>query len=104
MLYYGRDIPPEEQEERTLCLENLRCGSYRVSIYSVGYQKNDAHTAFLKMPRKESLSRAEVEALKSVSDGSPEQVFTVQIQDGRFVYNAVLRDNDVMLITLEYQQ
>ncbi len=104
ILYYGRDIPPEEYEERTLCLENLRCGSYWVSIYTVGYQKNDAYTAFLKMSRKDSLSRAEVEALKSVSDGSPEKVFTVQIEDGRFVYNAVLRDNDVMLITLEYQQ
>lgn len=98
--YYGCDNPPQESEERIFRLKNVKNGSYTVRQYRVGYMANDAHTAFLQMTRKESLSRAEVDALKTLADGSPEQTFPVEIEDGQFEYSTVLRDNDVLLLTL----
>ena len=98
--FYGCDNPPQESEERIFRLKNVKNGSYSVRQYRVGYMANDAHTAFLQMTRKESLSRAEVAALNTLADGSPEQTFPVEIEDGQFEFSTVLRDNDVLLLTL----
>lgn len=79
----------------------MKNGRYTVRICSVGYQKNDAYTAFLQIPHGDSLSPAKTEELKTLADGHPESENVTEITDGEFTHTAVLRDNDVCLIILE---
>lgn len=100
--YFNRDVQPLEAEPAEVTISGLKPGTYILELYCVGYRKNDAYTAFLDIKKDDSLSRAQVEALRNKADGSPELQETVTIgQDGTFTYTIPMRENDVVLLTLK---
>jgi xylan 1,4-beta-xylosidase len=79
ILYYGSNLPPQSEEDVRITLHGVKNGRYTVRISSVGYQKNDAYTAFLQIPHGDSLSRAKTEELKTLADGHPESEYVTEI-------------------------
>lgn len=100
ILYFGQDRPPLESESVTIKIQNLENGNYGVKIYAVGYGKNDAYTEFLSMEYRDSLSRKQVEHLRSISDGRELDAFDIRIEDGTFTYSVEMSQNDVYMFVL----
>ena len=86
----------------TVNLEHLPPGDYRLTRWQVGYQKNDAYTAWLGLGSPAQLTRAQEQQLAAAASGRPESVRTVPVAaDGRFAEKLPLREIDVVLLTLE---
>jgi xylan 1,4-beta-xylosidase len=85
-------------------LANVPPGRYRFALRQVGFEKNDAYSAYLKMNSPAQLSRAEEKTLRAAASGQPEFERAVQIgADGKFNEAFPLRENDVLLLTLMRQ-
>jgi xylan 1,4-beta-xylosidase len=101
-VFYNRDQPSSPREKVTLNLSGIPGGNYTVEIFKVGYRVNDAYTAYLDLGSPKQLTRAQVAQLKAASTGAPDSTAKVQVGgDGAFRHEVVLRDNDVVLVTLK---
>jgi xylan 1,4-beta-xylosidase len=98
--FYNQDLPPAEKGKLTLDLSNIPNEKYRLAVYRIGYQQNDAFTAYVKMGSPTQLTRAQVDALKMLSNGEPISRGTVSITHGRFTRTMPLRANDCYEVTL----
>jgi xylan 1,4-beta-xylosidase len=85
-----------------LRIAHLAPGGYRAEFYRVGFEKNDAYSAYLKIGAPSQLTREQVEQLRARSTGQPEMKkdFTVDTS-GSFETSVTIRTNDVWLVTLE---
>ena len=101
ILYFGRDVPPEKQEDVTLTLRNPLPGRYSAKLYAVGHGINDPYTIFLHTEYVDSLSREQVRKLKEQTDGRPIWEATLELDGSSFSKTIPLRTNDVYLLTLE---
>jgi len=99
-VFYRGELPAKSKGTLHVHLTHLADGAYSVVTYAIGYEKNDAYTAYIHMGAPTQLTRAEVKALNQVASGAPETVRQVEIKDGSFELERPLRDNDVVLITL----
>jgi xylan 1,4-beta-xylosidase len=82
-------------------LMNLPPGNYRLALRQIGFEKNDAYSAYLKMNAPSQLTRAQEKALRDAASGKPEFERVVKIgADGKFSETLPLRENDVLLLTL----
>lgn len=80
----------------------LKPGPYSLRLVRVGYQANDAFTAWLRLGAPQQLSREQVATLQRAASGSPEIARTVQVRpDGSFHLHVNLRRNDAVLLTLD---
>jgi xylan 1,4-beta-xylosidase len=101
-VYYKRDLPAQPKGKVTLNLTNVPRGKYTMATYQVGYRVNDAYAAFKDLDAPNQLTKAQVAEIKSKNTGAPIEVRTVKIgRDGRFAQQFDLRENDVVLITLQ---
>ena len=99
--YFNTSHPPKKAPDVDLRFISLAPGEYSLTLTFVGYRKNDAYSLFLDLPKKDSLSRDEVEALKEAASGKPSLQKTVTVKDdGRFSYRVAMDENDVCLLTL----
>lgn len=99
--YYKADHPSRAKGAAELHLGHLKAGAYRLLAYKVGYRANDVQSAWRDMGSPSQLTRAQVEALRGSSSGSPCIDATVQVgPDGLFTRRFDLRENDVWLVTL----
>ena len=99
--YYNHDLPSAPKDKVTLQLNHLPRGKYTVETFKVGYRANDAYTAYLDLGAPNQLTRAQVTTLKAAASGTPESRATMKIgKDGMFKQGIVLRDNDLVLLTL----
>jgi len=99
--YYIKDLPPANKGEVTINLQGLKKGKYKLAISQIGYQQNDAFTAYIGMGSPAQLTKAQVEELKAKSTGKPLQEKSIHVHsDGKFSMNIPLRENDVYLLEL----
>ena len=82
-------------------LTNVPPGNYRLALRQIGFEKNDAYSAYLKMNAPSQLTRAQEKTLRDAASGKPEFERVVKIgTDGKFSETLPLRENDVLLLTL----
>ncbi len=100
-VYFRKDHPTTALPPVHLALSSLRPGRYRLTISRVGYQKNDAYTAYQKMGAPEQLSLAQTKHLRELTGDKPETTREIRVgADGRFQSDISLRQDDVVLATL----
>jgi xylan 1,4-beta-xylosidase len=99
--YFLRDLTARAKGKVRVELQALAPGSYSLEATRVGYRENDVHSAYRDIGSPAQLTRREVEALRSKSDGTPflREVVTVR-GDGLFAKELDLRENDVYLLNL----
>lgn len=99
--YYIKDLPPKNKGEVNIRVSGLKKGKYTLRISQVGYQRNDAYTAYIGMGSPAQLTKAQVTELKAQASGQPAQEKTVRVaRDGQFTLDLPLRENDVYLVEL----
>jgi xylan 1,4-beta-xylosidase len=95
-------LPARSKGDVRLALTNVPPGTYRLTLWQAGFEKNDAYSAWLKMGAPPQLTRRQEQALREASSGKPEYEREVRIgADGRFEQSLPLRENDVLLLVLE---
>jgi xylan 1,4-beta-xylosidase len=99
--YFRRDLPAKAKGRVRLELVGLAPGAYALEATRIGYRENDVYTAYRDLGLPAQLTRREVAALHSASDGRPflRQIVAVSAQ-GQWSTELALRDNDVYLVTL----
>ncbi|AKC82798.1 glycoside hydrolase [Verrucomicrobia bacterium IMCC26134] len=103
-VHYKRDLPSHSKWNTTLKLSGVSAGQYTLSVYRVGYRANDAYSAYMDTGSPSQLSRAQIDYIKSMSDGKPERVSVIKVaSDGTVHETFTLKDNDVCFITLTKQ-
>jgi xylan 1,4-beta-xylosidase len=103
-VYYKRDLPSHPKSRATLALSGVPPGQYAMTVYRVGYRANDAYSAYVDLGSPNQLSKSQVDYIKSMSNGRPEQVSLITVAaDGKVHQTFDLKDNDVCLVTLTKQ-
>ncbi|MDR3734115.1 MAG: beta-xylosidase [Acidobacteriaceae bacterium] len=98
--FYRNELPAANKGTLHIELHHLPIGRYRISAYTVGYQRNDAYTAYLHMGAPHQLTRKQVELLQNASSGRAETVTEQEIKNGAYQCDLPLRTNDIWLIKL----
>lgn len=82
-------------------LVNVPPGNYHAQFLRVGFEKNDAYTAYLKMGAPGQMTRRQVGELKTAASGAPEVEKVASVDDsGHFETTLTTRANDVWLVKL----
>lgn len=77
-------------------------GDYRLRLWTVGFEKNDAYSAYLKLGVPSQLTREQEKDLRAAASGQVELETDVTVgTDGRFAKTLSQRENDVVLLKLE---
>jgi xylan 1,4-beta-xylosidase len=93
--------PPGSKGTTHVSLANVPAGQYELTLHEVGYQKNDAYSAWIAMGFPPQLTRDQEQKLRDASTGAPEFTRTVTVAaDGHFEQTLPLRENDVLLLSL----
>lgn len=97
---FFKPVVPRSKGALAVRLRNVPAGRYRLTTYRIGYRQNDPYTRYLEMGSPADLSREQVAALKGLSTGKfvAQTVVTVK---GDFTARLPMRENDVVLLTLE---
>ena len=66
----------------------------------IGYEHNDAYTAYLHMGAPKQLTLEQVKLLNAAASGNPESVSEIDFRGGAFRTQMPLRSNDVWLVVL----
>jgi xylan 1,4-beta-xylosidase len=99
--YYVGDHPAKPKGVTQLKLSHLRHGAYQLVAYKVGYRVNDVQAAWRDMGSPSQLTRDQVLTLRKASSGRPAIDEKVAVgDDGQFVRDFELRENDVWLAEL----
>ncbi len=99
-VFYKKELPATPKGTIHLDLTHLRDGRYRLATYSLGYEHNDAYTAYLHMGAPHQLTRDQVAKLNAASTGEPANTTEITVRNGTFVQDLPLRTNDVFLLVL----
>jgi xylan 1,4-beta-xylosidase len=100
--FFRRVLVPKPKGAVTLKFRDLKPGSYRLSIARVGYEKNDAYTAYLKMGHPGQISPAQVAQLKAQATGAPDEERDITVaQSGTWQADLPIREDDVVLVKLK---
>ena len=93
--------PAAEAAKVQIKLTNLPQGNYRAQFFRVGFEKNDAYTAYLKMGAPQQLTRDQVSQLKTTASGATEMEKDISVDgSGNFETAITARANDVWLVKL----
>lgn len=98
--YFNQVQPPAASRDVRFSLSNLANGRYTLEEYRVGFEKNDPYTAYLKMGKPATLSKAAVSRLQQLSSGAASGKTMVQVQNGKFERNIPLQDNEIVFLKL----
>ena len=97
-------LPAASKGSVRVALAHVPPGTYRLVLRQVGFEKNDAYSAYLRMGAPEQLTRLQEKDLRETASGGPEFERKITIdKDGRFEQTLPLRENDVLLLTLARQ-
>ena len=104
-VFYKRDLPAMPKNAVELNLTHLSKGRYQVQTYKIGYRTNDAYATYRDLGAPPQLTKAQVAKIKSENSGAPVEVRIVKIgSDGNFNERFDLRENEVVLVTLQPQR
>ena len=93
--------PAKSKGDVTINLKSVPPGNFKLTLRQIGFEKNDAYSAYLKMDAPAQLTRAQEKILRDASTGNPEFEKEIKIgADGNFDETLPLRENDVLLLTL----
>jgi xylan 1,4-beta-xylosidase len=98
--FYRKELPAASKGTVRIQLEQLPVGRYHVSTYAIGYEHNDAYTAYLRMGAPAQLTPAQLRALDETASGAPVEQSVIDHPGGAFVCEMPLRENDVFLVKL----
>lgn len=96
--FYTRIREPSEAKPLVVALSGLRPGARQVSIRRVGFEANDAHTAWLRMGSPATLDTASLADLEARTRDIPETRSIVVGEDGKASLSLPMRTYDVVLI------
>lgn len=96
--FYTRIREPGPAAPLTLSLSGLSPGSHPVRIRRVGFEANDAHTAWLRMGSPATLSPAQLAELQAVTTDVPETTTIMADGEGRATLDVLMRLYDVVLV------
>jgi xylan 1,4-beta-xylosidase len=99
--YFKRDHPAKAKGTVRLRLSHLPPGTYDLEVFKVGYRVNDVYATYLDLGAPVQLTPRQVATIKSQNDGAPIERALVSIDQGTLVRDFELRENDVVLVTLE---
>jgi xylan 1,4-beta-xylosidase len=100
-VFFGKPFPAKAKGDVRVTLANVPPGKYEAAVSEIGWQKNDAYSAYLEMGAPPQLTREQERELRDVSTGRPDSRREVSVgADGRFEETLPLRENDVLLLTL----
>jgi len=102
--FYKQERPAAPAPPVALTLTHLRPGRYQMAVYRIGYEQNDAYTAYLHLGAPTQLSRQQVAELQAKASGSPAEIHTINIVHGTFRQTFPIRENDVYFVTLTRMQ
>jgi xylan 1,4-beta-xylosidase len=101
-VFYKQDLPSQLKKKVTLNLSHVSSGKYAVDIYKIGYRVNDAYATYRDLGAPAQLTKAQVAEIKSQNSGAPLSHAIVKVgKDGVFKQEFDLRENDVVLLTLQ---
>ncbi len=101
-VFFKRDQPAKDFGQVSVSIAGLPTGSYKLNVYRIGYQINDAYSDYLKMGSPSRLDRAEARKLAESNDGRAVDAARIQIGARQeFKRDFRMRENDVYLITME---
>ncbi len=98
--FFKKEIPTSPASPVELTLTHLHPGRYRLQVYRVGYEENDAYTAYLHLGAPSQLTRQQVAALQRDASGAPVEERRITIHHGTLRQTFPMRKNDVCLVTL----
>lgn len=98
--FYKRELPAGTAKPVVLTLTHMRPGRYRLAVYRIGYEQNDAYTAYLHLGAPSKLTRKEVAELQAQASGAPTETRMIKVPQGTFQQTFPLRENDVYFVTL----
>jgi xylan 1,4-beta-xylosidase len=94
-------LPAKPKGAVHVTLTHVPAGNYQLTLWQVGFGKNDSYSAYLKLGSPAQLTRAQEKELRDASSGLPEFERELAVgPDGRFEQTLPLRENDVLLLTL----
>lgn len=98
---FGESVAPRATQDVAVDLKGCKPGHYRLAVYRVGFEKNDAYTRYLQIGAPTDLTPPQVAELKKAASGDAESETDVVINaDGRFSRSFPVRTNDVYLVKL----
>jgi xylan 1,4-beta-xylosidase len=98
---FRKRLVPKSKGNVRVTLTGVPPGNYRLAARQIGFEKNDAYSAYLKMGAPTQLTRSQEAELRNAASGKPEFERDVTISaGGRFDETLPLRENDVVLLTL----
>lgn len=98
--FYKQELPAAPAEPVELTLTHLHPGRYRLAVYRIGYEQNDAYTAYLHLGAPSQLTRHQVAELQASASGAPAETRSIDIHQGTFRETFPMRQNDVYFVTL----
>lgn len=99
--FFVKEHPAESHGAVTVSLAHLPKGKYRLEAYKVGYNQNDAYSAYLRWGRPRQLTRQQQSQLEGQTQDVPVQEKTVAVRaDGALSETLDVRTNDVVLLKL----
>jgi xylan 1,4-beta-xylosidase len=102
-VFYKLEQPAQPAATTYLKITGLKAGTYKLNVYRIGYQQNDAYTAYLHMGAPSQLTRAQVAALQQAASGEPVQTRIVTLHSGIYESHFEMHQNDTVLVTLNPQ-
>ena len=102
--YFQKPHPATAKGDTVLALTHCHPGAYRMTVYRIGYNKNDAYSRYLDWGSPPNLSFQQAQQLKDLATGAPDSTSEVTVSaDGTFTHRFPTRTNDVYLISLRPQ-
>jgi xylan 1,4-beta-xylosidase len=98
--FYRKEVPATPMGAMRCVISHLGNGNYSETVYRVGYKKNDAYTAYLRMGAPSSLSPQQVDILNSKANGNPESRASIRVLSNTYTRDLPFRSNDVLLVVL----
>lgn len=98
--FYTRPHPAAEIEPLKVRLTNLKPGRYRLRVRRVGYQRNDAYSAYIEMGLPQTLTAEQLRSLQALTEDRPEIERVLKVA-GDTTVDLPMRANDVVLVELE---
>lgn len=96
--FYTPIREPAPATPLTVSLSGLRPGRHQVAVRRVGFDANDAYTAWLRMGSPATLDTAQLARLNALTQDQAETATVVAGQDGKARLSVPMRTYDVVLI------
>ncbi len=100
--FFTKPLPASAEAPAVIRFAGVAPGAYRLQVRRTGYKANDAQSRYLEMGSPAALSDAQLRELQGLTRDLPEIDRVIRIgKDGRYSLTLPMRNNDVILTTIE---